>query len=250
VKVISLGWGVQSYTLAAMVALGELEPVDAAVHADTHHEAWFTYVFARQNTGWLDECGVKVVTVQSDHQKGSSDKWGGVFIPAFTHNGKTAGMLRRQCTYVWKVAPIRRWMQENRNGEPVELWLGISTDEALRQKESDVQYITNRWPLIEKDMSRQDCIRWLEAHELPVPPKSSCTFCPYHGTAEWRRTREVWQDWSEATAVDDAIRKMRPPFELYVHPSRKPLKDVDFGTPEEHGQMRLWDEECAGICGV
>ena len=30
-KVISLGWGVQSFTLAAMVALGELEPVDYAI---------------------------------------------------------------------------------------------------------------------------------------------------------------------------------------------------------------------------
>ena len=32
-KIISLGWGVQSFTLAAMVALGELEPVDFAIHA-------------------------------------------------------------------------------------------------------------------------------------------------------------------------------------------------------------------------
>jgi hypothetical protein len=33
---ISLGWGVQSFTLAAMVALGELPPVDVAIHADVH----------------------------------------------------------------------------------------------------------------------------------------------------------------------------------------------------------------------
>ena len=31
-KVISLGWGVQSFTLAAMVALKELPPVDYAVY--------------------------------------------------------------------------------------------------------------------------------------------------------------------------------------------------------------------------
>lgn len=36
-KVLSLGWGVQSWTLAAMVALKELPPVDYAVHADTRH---------------------------------------------------------------------------------------------------------------------------------------------------------------------------------------------------------------------
>jgi len=38
-KSLSLGWGVQSFTLAAMVALGDLEPVDVAIHADTTHEA-------------------------------------------------------------------------------------------------------------------------------------------------------------------------------------------------------------------
>ena len=64
-KVISLGWGVQSFTLAAMAALGETEPVDAAIHADTTHEASGTYEFARQWTPWLEERGVKVVTVQA-----------------------------------------------------------------------------------------------------------------------------------------------------------------------------------------
>ena len=49
-KVISLGWGVQSFTLAAMVALGELEPVDYAIHADTTHESILTYRFAEKWT--------------------------------------------------------------------------------------------------------------------------------------------------------------------------------------------------------
>ena len=32
--VLSLGWGVQSWTIAAMAALGELPRFDAALHAD------------------------------------------------------------------------------------------------------------------------------------------------------------------------------------------------------------------------
>ena len=36
---LSLGWGVQSWTIAAMAALGELPPIDLAIHADTGHEA-------------------------------------------------------------------------------------------------------------------------------------------------------------------------------------------------------------------
>ena len=64
-KVISLGWGVQSFTLAAMAALGELEPVDVAIHADTTHESKLTYEFAARWTPWLEERCVRVVTVSN-----------------------------------------------------------------------------------------------------------------------------------------------------------------------------------------
>jgi len=60
-KIISLGWGVQSFTLAVMVALGDLEPVDAAIHADTTHEKTATYEFAKRWTPWLEEHGTKVL---------------------------------------------------------------------------------------------------------------------------------------------------------------------------------------------
>jgi hypothetical protein len=247
-KIISLGWGVQSFTLAAMVALGELEMVDAALHADTTHESILTYEFAKRWTGWLEERGVRVVTVcDGDKRLGEGCV---VDIPAFTVSNNGNGQIRRQCTFDWKVAPMRRWLQANRKGEPVEQWLGISTDEFQRMRDSDVKYITNRYPLIEMNMSRKDCVKWLQEHSLEVPPRSACTFCPFHTTDEWRRIKKIPQDWQEAIEVDCKIRKARPPYDLFVHPSRKPLDEVDFRTLEEKGQMRLWDEECSGICGV
>lgn len=78
-KIISLGWGVQSFTLAAMVALGELEPVQAALHADTTFESQLTYQFAERWTGWLEERGVKVVTVRDETNKINTDRRGGDF---------------------------------------------------------------------------------------------------------------------------------------------------------------------------
>jgi len=62
--------------------------------------------------------------------------------------------------------------------------------------------------------------------------------------------KSIPQDWEKAVAVDKSIRDIRPPFPLFVHPARIPLADVDLRTQEEKGQMSLWDEECAGICGV
>lgn len=159
-------------------------------------------------------------------------------------------MLRRQCTHRWKVQPLRRWLQANRNGAQVEQWLGISLDEFQRMKDSDVKYCVNRWPLIERRMTRLDCVTWLDRHGIEIPPKSACTFCPFHSTTEWRRIRQTPEDWQEAIAVDEAIRKVRPPYDLYVHPARIPLVDVDLRSEQEKGQLSLWDAECSGVCGV
>ena len=52
-KILSLGWGVQSFTLAAMSALGEIEHLDFAIHADTLHERQKTYEFAKLMKDWL-----------------------------------------------------------------------------------------------------------------------------------------------------------------------------------------------------
>jgi hypothetical protein len=252
-KVISLGWGVQSFTIAAMVALGELEPVDYAIHADTLHESELTYDFAQRWTPWLEEHGVRVITVKNP----TGGIWsimkrpGQTHVPAFTKSQRgDDGQLRRSCTHRWKIVPMRRWLQANRAGEPVEQWIGISLDEWQRMKDSDVSYIKHRWPLIEHKMSRIDCTRWLVTQGIELPPRSACTFCPFHNTEEWRRIQSNQADWSEAVRVDEALRNLRPPWELYIHPSRKPLEEVDLRTPEEKGQLSLWDQECSGICGV
>lgn len=249
-RVLSLGWGVQSFTLAAMSTLGDIERVDVAIHADTTHESSLTYAFAKHWKPWLESHGVVVVVVTTHEKHNIIDKWGGMQLPAFTAGKNRLGQIRRQCTHQWKIRPIRQWLQANRNKEPVEQWIGISTDEALRMKPSGVKYITNRWPLIELGMSRWDCVNWLDKKGLEIPNKSACTFCPYHTTKEWRDIKHSIKDWAEATKIDSMIRHARPPADLFLHPSRKPLDEVDFRTQEEKGQMRLWDEECSGMCGV
>jgi hypothetical protein len=235
-----------------MVALGEIEPVDAAIHADTTREASGTYAFAARWTPWLEAHGVRVVTVYPNKPElRIVDQWGGAFIPAYTIGDGVHGQIRRQCTGDWKIAPIRRWLQANRQGQPVEQWIGISLDEYQRMKDSDVKYISHRWPLIERRMTRGDCVNWLERHGLEVPPKSACVFCPYHDTRAWHDMKATGNgDWRKAVGVDEAIRKARPPYDLFLHPARVPLADVDFSTAEERGQLSLWNEECSGMCGV
>ena len=259
-RVISLGWGTQSFGLAAMSALGVLPPVDAAIHADTTHERSATYEFAARWTPWLEKHGVRVVTVKPERCTSPVvNDWGGVFIPAFTVGEGVYGQLRRQCTGDWKIRPIRRWLQQHRSGERVELWLGITLDEARRVKHADVKYISHRWPFLERDLwngrmlRRSDVMRWLHENLGPdaIPSRSACYFCPYHSRREWRDLRDTGNgDWKRAIAFDDAIRKMRPPFDLFICQERVPLVELDLSTPEDHGQMSLWQNECEGMCGL
>ena len=118
-------------------------------------------------------------------------------------------------------------------------------------RQSDVKYITNRYPLIEARLSRWDCIRWLQEHDLEVPTRSACVFCPFHSRAEWRDIRDnAPEDWIKSVEVDELIRKARPPYDLFVCNQRKPLEECDFDTQEDAGQLSLWENECIGICGV
>ena len=257
IRALSLGWGVQSWTLAAMVALGELPMLDAAVFGDTAHERAATYAFAAEWSPWLEARGVKVVRVQQDGAGGTKVVHNGaVTIPAFTFKGDgSKGRIRRQCTGDWKIRPVRKWLRSVRNNGAVELWLGISKDEFHRAKDADVKYLQHRFPLLELGMSRADCLAWLAAHDLPSPGKSTCVFCPFQNKAAWEEMRQGdGDDWREAVRVDAEIRDARLPGQLFVHQRRVPLVDAVDVVEGRATQLQLLgsddaDAECdSGFC--
>jgi hypothetical protein len=254
-RVLSLGWGVQSWTIAAMVAVGDIPHVDVAIHADTGWEREATYNFASQMSPWLEKRGVSVVTVSSQSSREIVDSGTKVHAPVFSKlDGSGRGQLKRQCTNRWKIQPLRRYvrmlLRERgvRNPPPVSvtMLLGITTDEWTRVRDSDVKYIVHQYPLLELGMSRQDCIVWLESHGLPIPSKSSCVFCPYHSQHAWREMAAAGgSDWETACQVDESIREKRPPYSLHVHPSCRPLREI--GTVK---QLDFFDDAipCDGHC--
>ena len=260
-RVLSLGWGVQSWTLAAMAALGEIAPLDLAVPADTLHEHEGTYRFAAKWTPWLIERGVQVDSVKAGDGAPPVDRWGAVAIPAYslTPRGRKGQIRKRQCTSNWKIKPIRsrvRALMLSRGLKPrpatVEQVIGFSLDEWGRMRVSDVRYIVNAYPLVDRRMTRADCGRWLLDHGLPIPPKSSCTFCPYQTARSWRELKRAGgADWDEAVRVDEEIRDKRRKVghHLFVHPSCLPLAEA-VTIPEDYGlsQPDLFDDDTEGNC--
>ena len=248
-KIISFGAGVQSTTLALLAHHRVIEPPDYAVFADTGWEPSAVY----KHLDWLESyLNFPVVRVDAGNLKDKmlKDKRFRP-IPLFTSN---KGMGKRQCTFDFKIRPVQKFCKPHSSkGNPVTLQMGISTDEWARMKPSRVQYIEHTWPLIDDlDMSRKDCMAWLEKKGYKVPPKSACLGCPYHNDEQWREIKNKWpEEFEETCQVDEALRNC-PTYEgeLYLHRSLKPLRDVDFRTMEEQGQLNFFIDECEGMCGV
>lgn len=267
ITVLSLGAGVQSSCLALMMAAGELPAADHAVFADTGAEPAAVYAYL----DWLEaRLPFPVHRVSAGNLRDdllSSEPGRFASIPAFTLFRGSVGMTRRQCTREYKIEPIRRKVRELIGLAPgqrgprvpvVRQVIGISLDEIQRIKDSGSAYVENVYPLIDRRMTRRDCLAWMEARGYPLPGKSSCTFCPYHDDAMWRAMRDGDAGaWSDAVAVDRALRggaaraAQALDADIYLHRSCVPLDQVDLSTAEDAGQGVFgFVNECEGVCGV
>lgn len=190
-----------------------------------------------------------------------------ITVPAFTVQAGSQGQLRRQCTREYKIEPMNKYLREwlglskgqRSKVQLVTRWIGISLDEGHRSKLSQESWAINRHPLIEKLITRSDCLEWMAKHGYPTPAKSACYFCPYTGDNRWRDIRKNHpEEWERAVEFDKAIRfetarGVEAP--VYLHRSCKPLDEVDLRTAEDAGQQSLFDEqgfavECEGMCGL
>ena len=273
-RVISLGGGVQSTVLALMADAGEFggRP-DLAIFADTDWEPAGVYEIVR----WLGEVlSFPVVTtsngrsLRKDAHEGVSDSGRpSTTIPVFTLDQSGAhGMVPRQCTSHYKIRPIHHAIKRHLGLDPsrrmpagisVETWLGISAEEVLRIRDSHVGWNVNRYPLVERGMTRVDCREWFaERHPDRTLARSACAGCPFRSDEEWMALKTTDPDlYADAVELD---RRLRDPEasaaptllnEAFLHSSRRPL-DEAVGRAEhlKRIQPRLWVDECEGICGV
>ncbi|ONI49847.1 hypothetical protein STIB_61460 [Streptomyces sp. IB2014 011-1] len=257
-RALSLGAGVQSSTLLALSAAGDLPKVDYAIFADTGWEPRAVYDHLdRLEREIAAPAGIPVLRVSTGNIRDDAldphHRFASMPLYILNQDGK-AGMTRRQCTGEYKIKPIKKQVRALL-GYPypariprevfVEQWVGISTDEFHRAKDADVKYMRNRHPLIDLGWSRTDCIRYLSSLDLTDTPKSSCLGCPFHGNAQWRHIRDTSpEEWADVVEFDAAIRQGNAranaggnPLlgEAFLHRSRVPLADapIDHVTAAE-----------------
>ena len=263
--VISLGAGVQSSTMAIMAAKGDLPPVDCAIFSDTQNESRMTYLYLDLLKKILP-FPVYVVSKGNimEDMLAAKDTTNFVDAPYYTKNINTGkkGLIRRQCTFQYKINPIRKKIRELcgvgykkkfPKDKYVSQWIGISTDEVQRMKPARDPYILNRHPLIEANMSRKDCVDYLKKNNIPLPEKSACIVCPFHNDAYWHFMKtERPSEFKQAIDFDKQVRNItrKKDEEIFVHKSCLPLDEVEFDKKEDDRQLNMFNNECEGMCGV
>lgn len=263
-RVLSLGAGVQSSTLALMIAHGEVEPVDCAIFADTQWEPRAVYDWLEWLTPRLPfpvhrvaEGNIRDGILESNNTTGQRF----ATVPWFITNADgSAGMGRRQCTSEYKLKPLRRekrrllGLEKGQRAERgvvlCQTLIGISVDEVFRVSNSSESWNVNCWPLIDARMSRDDCRAWMDRHGYPQPPKSSCIGCPFHSNAQWREIKAAPEAWADVLEIDAAIREpvRGQRGQQYMHAERRPMAEIDFNAAD--AQIDLFNNECEGMCGV
>ena len=256
-----------------MAAKGEVGPMPtAAIFADTQAEPQSVYRWLdwlekqlpfpvyRVTAGSLTDSSLK----RHRNQKTGKPYYANL-IPAFAKNSDgTAGLLGRTCTYRHKLIPILKKLRELakiKRGQKtlgVISWIGISLDEVSRMKPSRDKWAQNRWPLIEKDMTRHDCLRWIEKNGYPKPPRSACTYCPFHSDHEWRTLKADSPDeFQSAVDFERALQRTHASVKTegkrqsapFLHNSMIPLDEIDFSEDTTQGNLHFHNE-CEGMCGV
>jgi hypothetical protein len=146
--------------------------------------------------------------------------------PLWTRNRETGkkGRLLQLCTSYAKIVPmdraLRKWMHENlgisststRIGTKIVCkWIGFSADEWSRIKEPRVKYAYFAYPLIDKNMTKEDIRRYYSKIGRPIPPRSVCNACFANDVQYFKQMHDERPDefWKQAVAVDEAIRDLK-----------------------------------------
>lgn len=268
-SVISYGGGVQSTALLVLAATGRLD-VDAALMAnvgdDSEHPATLEYV---RNVAipWAAERGVTVHmldrmvkhrgTAEEVHetlwQRLTRPESRSLPIPVRMSNGAPG---TRSCTADFKIRVVGRWLKEHgaSAGNPATVNIGISVDEIQRANTRRVEpHERIAYPLLDLGMRRTDCARLIQEAGLPVPPKSSCFFCPFHRPSVWQTMRAEEPELFERSAqLEDLLNERRTVLgkdPVYLTRFNKPLRHVVDEGIQLLPLVENGDEDCdSGWC--
>lgn len=227
----SCGGGRQSVGIGALIVRGNLPKPDIAVIVDTEREnssTWTYYGEILQPE--LARVGVDLVRVKkSDFATVDLYRNDDLLIPAFTTQTGKVSKLPTFCSNEWKQRVVRRYLRSI-GVTDCDLWLGISTNEADRMKDSGLKWLRHVYPLIDLGFTVEDCIRVTEEVGWPPAFWSSCWMCPNKGKAEWLALTD--DDFQKAQRFEKRIQETDP--FVFLTRTGRPLTRESITTAEAH----------------
>jgi hypothetical protein len=263
-KVLSLGAGVQSSVMLLMADKGLLDDKpDVAIFADTQWEPKEVY----EHLEWLKNqvsIPIHIVSKGSLPKDLLNDKKEGKYSQAtiplhYRYDNGKKGLVMRTCTTYYKIKPIIKKVKEILGIKPkqickgkinVQMWLGISTDEIQRVRDGFETWITNYYPLIDNNMSRQDCLNWFnENYPNKTLSKSACIGCPFRPVNDWLEMKKNNpEQFEDACKFEDEIKKVWKNGEVFLSGKCVNLRDLE---PSSYAVIDFsMLDECQGMCGV
>ena len=177
---VSYGAGTNSTAmLVEMVRRGE--HVDVITFADTGGERQETYRYLEMFGEWLAAHGYpEIIRVKKGGKEETLEEncIRMNMLPSVAYGWKS-------CSLKFKIEPQEKfannWQPAKQAwaaGEKVIKCIGYDAGEPQRAKFDEDKKYRWRYPLIEWDMGREECIESIRAAGLPLPGKSACFFCP------------------------------------------------------------------------
>ena len=262
--IISYGGGLNS-TAMTLQLLEQKKPVDYILFADTGEEKPETYQFMEIFDQYLKDKYSRNITFVSRMIDGKQQTLleycrQAIILPSFHW---------RFCTDKFKIRPIRSFLksvapsgrrcaettQSHREGTSAEgqrsagtayvQYIGFDAHEWERIKSSRWRDTTYVYPLIDEDIHRIDCECIIKQHGLPIPPKSSCYFCPFTKPQELAELQEKHPELIakmkelEEYVNSPAVSTRKKPFRLFNKYSIQQWIDIGLGRLEVE-KLQLW----------
>jgi hypothetical protein len=230
VELMACGGGRQSAGITALILEGRLPRPDHVAMTALEWERKATYRYVCNYIRPAFRSLSIPFTFVPRKKYATKDFLGGsdgasVLVPAFTDYSGQRSKLPEWCSGEWKREVSLRWAAEQPDWKQrgVNLWVGISLDEARRRRAPRRQWYQPTYPLLDVlPLGVAGCLAAVARQGWPEPPRSRCFHCPNQSDAEWLELTP--EEFELACRRDEWLRETDP--HVYLHRQLIPLRQV------------------------
>ena len=125
-------------------------------------------------------------------------------LPSIAYGFKT-------CSQKYKIQPVDKYLNNYKeakdiwnSGDKVIKFVGFDADESHRIKDFNDKKYEVKYPLVDWDMGRDECIKSIKGEDLLIPGKSACFFCPSSRISEIKALKAQYPDlYDRAVAMEE-----------------------------------------------